>query len=91
MKKHEIANEVLHQYRQANNQKRIQVLEREILQIQGDMKRVQAQKTPNKDKRAPSIEKLQNELKAHQNEVESLTQFLTPFADGKPKTDRANA
>jgi len=91
MKKHEIANEVLHELQQVKAQKRIQVLEREILQIQGDMKRIQAQKTPNKDKRAPSLDKLQNELKAHQNEVKNLTQFLTPFADGKPKTDRANA
>lgn len=91
MKKHEIVNEVLHELQQAKARTRIDILQREMQQIQGDIKQVQAQKTANKDLRSPSLSKLQNELKAHQNEVENLTKLLTPLAKGKPKTDRANA
>lgn len=91
MNKHEIRTEVLHELEQAKTRSRIEILQREIAQTNGQMQRMQQRKKQNKSQRAPSIGKLQNLLKDLQNEVENLTQYLTPFADGKPKQDRANA
>jgi archaellum component FlaC len=90
MNKHEITSEVLHELQQAKAQTRIQVLEREIAQTKGNIERMLRLKKQNATPRAPSLDKLQSELKTLQNEVENLTQYLTPFADGKPKQDRAN-
>lgn len=90
MHKHEITTEVLHELQQANTRTRIEVLQREIAQTQGNIQRMQRLKKQNATPKAPSLDKLQNELKALQKEVENLTQYLTPFADGKPKQDRAN-